>query len=53
MVVEVICEDENIVKVHYHTTLLYEIIEDVIHHALECRGGIAEPEEHDCWFVQS
>ncbi|KAF9799457.1 hypothetical protein IEO21_10567 [Rhodonia placenta] len=31
----------------------YEIMEDVIHHRLEGRGGIGEAEEHHQGFVQS
>ncbi|KAF9800169.1 hypothetical protein IEO21_10419 [Rhodonia placenta] len=31
----------------------YEIMEDVIHHRLEGRGGVGETEEHHQGFVQS
>ncbi|KAF9794510.1 hypothetical protein IEO21_11184 [Rhodonia placenta] len=31
----------------------YEIMEDVIHHGLEGRGGIGEAEEHHQGFIQS
>ena len=40
-------EDENVIKVHAHHSFYNEVLEDVIHHSLECSWAIGEAEEHD------
>ena len=29
------------------------IMKDMVHHCLECSGGVSESEEHNYWFVKS
>ncbi|KAG5333908.1 hypothetical protein C0989_004680, partial [Termitomyces sp. Mn162] len=45
--------DEDVVKVHTHYTLCYEVPKDVIHHGLKGGGAIGEPKEHNKWLEQS
>ena len=40
-------EDEDVVHVNNHNPFIYEFLEDVIHHCLECRWAASEAEEHD------
>ena len=40
-------EDENVIKVYVYHFLCNEVIEDVIHHGLECNWAINEAREHD------
>src|SRR5882724_2928277 len=43
-------EDEDVVHVDGHYSLIDEFLEDVIHHCLECGGTVCEAEEHDQRF---
>ncbi|KAG5353619.1 hypothetical protein C0989_004728 [Termitomyces sp. Mn162] len=45
--------DEDVVQVHTHYTLCYEVPEDVIHHGLEGGGAVSESEEHNKQLEQS
>ena len=36
-----------------HNSLRYQAIEDVIHHDLERRWTVAQPEKHNQWFEES
>ncbi|KAG5349479.1 hypothetical protein C0989_003549, partial [Termitomyces sp. Mn162] len=45
--------DEDVIKVHAHYALCYEVLEDVIHHGLEGGRAIGEPKEHNKQLKQS
>ena len=47
------CEDQNIVEVHTYDTFSNQILEDVIHHCLEGRWGVAQSEKHHQGFKES
>src|SRR6266481_973307 len=44
--------DKDIVHIAYHLTIVDELMEDIIHHHLECCGRVTQSEEHDSWFKQ-
>ncbi len=44
--------DKDIVHIAYHLAIVDELTEDVIHHHLECHGGVTQSKEHDSWFKQ-
>src|SRR5258708_18487000 len=45
--------DKDIVHIAYGLAIVDEISEDIIHHHLECHGGVTQSEEHDGWLKQS
>ena len=45
--------DEDVIHVAYDFAMVDELMKDVIHHCLECCGGVAQSEEHDSWFKQA
>ncbi|KAG5350959.1 hypothetical protein C0989_008468 [Termitomyces sp. Mn162] len=45
--------DEDVIKVHAHYALCYEVLEDVVHHGLKGGRAIGEPKEHNEWLKQS
>ena len=45
--------DKDIVHIAYDLAVVDEILEDIIHHCLECHGGVTQSEEHDGWLKQS
>ena len=47
----VLGKDKDVVHVYDAKSLLDFMFESVVHHCLECRGGIAYSEEHNGWFV--
>ena len=52
-VLEVTMKQEDVVKVNYKVTFIYEVPEDVIHKGLEGCRGIAESKCHDKGFKKS
>ena len=46
-------ENEDVVYVDNHDTLIYEFLEDVIHHCLKGRKTVHEAKEHDQGFKQA
>ena len=44
--------NEDIIHIAYHT-VVDELMEDIIHHCLECCGGVTQSKKHDSWFEQS
>ena len=38
---------EDVVHVNNHDSLVYEFLEDVIHHHLECLWAVSEAKEHN------
>src|SRR5258707_1568313 len=46
--------DKDIVHIAYGLAIVDEISEDIIlHHHLECHGGVTQSKEHDSWLKQS
>src|SRR5258707_10627295 len=45
--------DEDVIHVAYDFATVNELMKDVIHHHLECHGGVAQSKEHDSWFKQA
>ena len=45
--------DKDVIHVAYDFTTVDELMKDVVHHSLECCGGVAQSEEHDSWFKQA
>ena len=45
--------DEDVIHVAYDFAMVDELMKDVIHHCLECCGGVAQSKEHDSWFEQA
>src|SRR5260221_11630069 len=45
--------DKDIIHITYDLTIVDEISEDIIHHHLECHGGVTQSKEHDSWLKQS
>ena len=45
--------DKDVIHVAYDFTMIDELTKDVIHHHLECCGGVAQSKEHDSWFKQA
>jgi len=41
-----LCEDQNVVQVHYHDPFGYKGPEDVVHHSLEGGGTVGHSKEH-------
>src|SRR5271163_657501 len=39
-------EDQDVIKVHTNNTFRDQILEDVIHHSLECGRTVGETKEH-------
>ena len=39
-------EDEDVIEIDAQHTLHDQVLEDVIHHCLEGRGGVGKSEEH-------
>ena len=46
-----LCEDQNVVQIHYHNPFSYEGPEDVVHHSLEGGGTIGHSKEHHEGFM--
>ena len=44
--------DKDVIHVAYHLPIVDELMENIIHHCLEHRRGVAKSEEHDSWFKQ-
>ena len=44
--------DKDIIHIAYHLTIVDELTEDIIHHCLECHGGVPQSKKHDSWFEQ-
>ncbi len=44
--------DKDIIHIAYGLTIVDEILEDIVHHCLECHGGVTQSEEHDSWLKQ-
>ena len=45
--------DKDVIHIAYDLTIVDEILEDIIHHCLECCRGVTQSEEHDGWLKQS
>ena len=45
--------DKDIVHIAYGLAIVDEILEDIVHHCLECCGGVTQSKEHDSWLKQS
>ncbi len=45
-------KDMDIVHIAYDLAIVDEISEDIVHHRLECHGGVTQSEEHDGWLKQ-
>ena len=45
--------DQDVVHIDGYPSFSYSVLEDVVHHCLECHRGIGESEEHYFWFEQS
>src|SRR5260221_14400263 len=39
--------NKDIIHIAYHLTIVDELTEDIIHHCLECCGGVTQSEKHD------
>ena len=52
VVVKVFGVDEDVVHVADEFPTADEVLEDVIHHGLECCGGVTQAEEHYLGFIQ-
>ena len=48
-----LAEDEDVVHVDTHDSLINEFLEDVIHHHLEHCWAVSETKEHDQGFKQA
>src|SRR5258707_6783613 len=44
--------DKDIVHIANGLIIVDEISEDIVHHHLECHGGVTQFEEHDRWLKQ-
>src|SRR5260221_3909013 len=44
--------DKDIIHIAYGLTIVDEILEDIIHHHLECHRGVTQSKEHDSWLKQ-
>ena len=42
-----LCKDQDIIKVYIHYFLYNEVIEDIIHHDLECSWTVGKAKEHN------
>src|SRR5258708_1072051 len=45
--------DKDVIHVAYDFATVNELMKDVVHHCLECHGGVAQSKEHDSWFEQA
>ena len=45
-------KDEDVIEVHAHHSFCNEIMEDVIHHGLECSWAISKAKEQDQQFEE-
>ena len=52
VVVKVFGVDEDVVHVADEFPTADEVSEDVVHHGLECCGGVAQAKEHHLQFIQ-
>ena len=50
---EGLIEGKDVIHEADGAPLVDEVLEDVVHHGLECCWGVAEAKEHDEWFIQS
>jgi len=48
-----LCEDQNVVQIHYHDPFSYEGSEDVVHHSLEGGRTIGHSQEHHEGFEEA
>jgi len=48
-----LCEDQNVVQIHYHDPFGYEGPEDVVHHSLEGGGTIGHSKKHHEGFEEA
>ena len=48
-----LCEDQNVIQIHYHDSFGYEGPEDVVHHSLEGSRTIGHSEEHHEGFEEA
>ena len=53
VLLQVVREDEDVIQVDDDVPLVDEVPEDVIHHPLKGRWGVAESKEHDRGLVQT
>src|SRR5260221_10666694 len=44
--------DKDIIHITYHLTVVDELMENIIHHHLECCRRVTQSKEHDGWFEQ-
>src|SRR5260221_8933133 len=45
--------DKDVVHVAYDFTMINELMKEVIHHCLECCGGVAQSNEHQSRFKRA
>src|SRR5258708_37609420 len=45
--------DKDVIHIAYDLAIVDEILEDIIHHCLECCRGVTQFEEHDGGLEQS
>jgi len=48
-----LCEDQNVIQVHYYDPFGYESSEDIVHHSLEGGGTVGHSEEHHEGFEEA
>jgi hypothetical protein len=53
MFLQVVMEYEDVIHVDENATFKDFNMEDVVHHRLECAGGIGESKEHDKRFIEA
>ena len=53
MLLEVLCEDEDVIQVDDDLPFIDELPEDLVHRPLEGGRRVAETEEHDSGFKQA
>ena len=53
MFLEILTDDEDVIKVDDNMSLTDKLSQDLIHHPLEGGGQVAETEEHDSGFKQA
>ncbi len=46
------CGDKDVVHVYYDFACGREVLENCIHHGLECAWRVRQPKEHDARFVE-
>src|ERR1700761_9355090 len=47
MFLQSFCEYQDVIQIHHNHSFGDQVIEDVVHHGLECGRAIAQSEEHD------